>query len=422
MTDMTLQGRTRAASGPRIAFFGLFGNGNSGNDGSLEAMLIAVRKRVPTARITCVCADPDRIRQAFGVSTLPIGHSPIGSRLLGKADRLLAGFPHRIVSFRRAIRALRGTTLFVVPGTGILDDFGEGPLGVPCVLLGWCAAARIAGAKVAFVSIGAGPIESRISRVLMKAAVKLADYRSYRDEQSRDFMTSIGFDTSGDRVYPDLAFALPAPKAAPVANGRLTVGLGVMAYYGWRNDPAAGAATHTRYVQTISTFADWLLGEGHRVRILMGDAADRETVRRVILTLRADTIIPPGDLEADPIASLGDLMRQIAKTDVVVATRFHNIICALKLGRPTISIGYARKNDVLLQEAGLGAYCQSIEALDLDRLKDQFRSLVANRASLTLGIQAMVDRFKGELLEQEVHITDMLLNPTEPADASRERP
>ena len=49
-------------------------------------------------------------------------------------------------------------------------------------------------------------------------------------------------------------------------------------------------------------------------------------------------------------------MHQMAETRIVVATRFHNVVCALKMKKPTISIGYASKNDVLLAEMGLAEF------------------------------------------------------------------
>ena len=80
-------------------------------------------------------------------------------------------------------------------------------------------------------------------------------------------------------------------------------------------------------------------------------------------------------------------MRQIAATDVVVATRYHNVVCALKLGKPTVSVGYAEKNDVLMAEMGLGGFCQHVERLDLDRLIEQFTQLVADRQRYEPGIR-----------------------------------
>ena len=47
-------------------------------------------------------------------------------------------------------------------------------------------------------------------------------------------------------------------------------------------------------------------------------------------------------------------MAQMAAVDTVVATRYHNVICALKLCKPTLSVGYAAKNDAADGGMGLG--------------------------------------------------------------------
>jgi len=64
---------------------------------------------------------------------------------------------------------------------------------------------------------------------------------------------------------------------------------------------------------------------------------------------------------------------------LVVTTRFHNIVAALKLARPVISLGYGQKNDVLLEKFGLGAYCQPVEHIDVPALISQLETLVEIR-------------------------------------------
>src|SRR5690606_5911317 len=226
-------------------------------------------------------------------------------------------------------------------------------------------------------------IQHPLSRRLMKSAASLADYRSYRDTVSKEFMESIGFDTRKDAIYPDIAFKLPVPPPAPAksSDGRLVVGIGVMTYLGWRNDWTRGAPIYRAYLEKITSFAIWLLDCGHTVRILMGDTNDRRAVRDVVARIKeARPNLTDGRLLFAEIASLHDLMGQIGGTDVVVATRFHNIVCALKLGKPSISIGYADKNDALMAEMGLGELCQHIEDFDVDRLIAQFGQLVSDRA------------------------------------------
>jgi polysaccharide pyruvyl transferase WcaK-like protein len=371
----------------RIGLFGLFGTGNSGNDGSLEAILRFLREVSPDAEITCICsAHPgaaDRVARSLCVATMPLGIPPAENRLLQMVDRLLLTLPRRAASMVHAVRHARKFDVLIFPGTGILDDFGGSPFGMPLALLTWCFVARRSRAWIAFVSIGAGPIHNPISRRLMRAAAALAHYRSYRDSVSKLFMENIGFDAHRDAVYPDLAFNLPSPAASrrKLADGGLTVGVGVMTYFGWRNDAVHGAAVYEAYLEKLTGFVLWLLDRDHAVRVLMGDTNDERAVSDLLARVAiARPDLPSNRLVHEPMSSLHDLMRQMADTDVVVATRYHNIVCALKLGKPTVSIGYADKNDVLMTEMGLDAFRQHIERLDLNRLIEQFNQLIVDRS------------------------------------------
>ena len=55
---------------PRVGLFGLFGSGNFGNDGSLEAMIGIVRRACPEARLICFCDGPQRVRERFGIDAV----------------------------------------------------------------------------------------------------------------------------------------------------------------------------------------------------------------------------------------------------------------------------------------------------------------------------------------------------------------
>jgi len=405
-TTPALRGALPSAAGSRatagvhgkrprsVGLFGLFGCGNSGNDGSLEAMLTFVRQARPDASVTCICSAQggadERIAQSLRVDAIPLGIPRPATALLGTLDRLLLTLPRRAASLLRAMVRVRKLDALIVPGTGILDDFGESPFSMPLTLLTWCLAARLSGTRIAFVSVGAGPIEHPLSRWLMRSAIGMAHYRSYRDAISKEFMESIGFDARNDAVYPDIAFKLTAPQAPdrPRLNRRLVVGVGVMTYLGWRRHSARGAVIYQAYLEKLTTFVLWLLDDGCAVRILMGDASDRRAVDDLLANVNAARPDLPKDrLVSDPMSSLHDLMWQIAETDAVVATRYHNIVCALKLGKPTVSIGYAKKNDVLMAERGLGRFCQHIEHLNVDLLIGQFGHLITDRQRYERGIE-----------------------------------
>src|ERR1700683_5446528 len=79
-------------------------------------------------------------------------------------------------------------------------------------------------------------------------------------------------------------------------------------------------------------------------------------------------------------------MRAMAPASSVVATRYHNMMCALKLGKPAISLGYSDKNVSLMEDMGLPDFSQHANNISFDRLIEQFAKLERNadqlRASL----------------------------------------
>jgi polysaccharide pyruvyl transferase WcaK-like protein len=395
----------------RIGLFGLFGVGNFGNEGSLEAMLRFLRSARPQSELVCICSDPARVQQEHGIQARPMRCPSPTSAIFRALDRVLLRLPRVLHLALQTLHEARTVDALIIPGTGILDDFGERPWATPLSLCLWCVTARLCGAKVAFVSIGAGPINHTTNLRLMKLAARMAHYRSYRDTVSRDFMRGIGLDTFRDPIYPDIAFTLPEPQQRPgkAPDRPLTVGLGVMAYYGWQADPHRGKAIYECYVGKLARFTNWLLRTGHRVRLLTGQASDQRAVDDLLALVAAGNPSAGDRIVAEPAASLHDLMRQLLDTEVVVATRFHNVVCALKLGKPTISLGYADKNDALLMEVGLGDFCQHVEQINVDLLIRQFTRLLAGRKAYEARIRCTTARIQKQLAQQDRLLSEQLL-------------
>jgi SAM-dependent methyltransferase len=72
----------------------------------------------------------------------------------------------------------------------------------------------------------------------------------------------------------------------------------------------------------------------------------------------------------------------MAGVDSVVATRYHNIVCALRLGKPTVALNYAAKGDVLMAEMGVAEFCHPARSADLQRLIAQFTEAENRREEL----------------------------------------
>ncbi len=396
----------------KIGTFGLFGGGNLGNDGSLEAVLSTLRRTMPEVDVGCICAGPEEVAKRHLVLSLPIRTPPPSHALLQGPALAFWKAIREIIDWPATFWRVRKFGVILVPGTGILDDFGDRPWGMPLTIVRLSLMAKLAGTRICLVSIGAGPINHPLSRRLMLWAAMLAHYRSYRDTFSRDYMASIGLDTRRDQVYPDVAFGLPAPACdtdrKTVVHRFATIGVGVMAYYGWKSGQD-GPAIYAQYLKRITTFVEWLIKEGYRVRLFTGQNSDERVVGHIRRTVVARMPALSEDrIVTESASSLHDVMTQMVECEVVLATRFHNVICALRLGKPTISIGYAAKFDALMTDMGLADYCQNIEQLDLDRLKDQFRRLLVNREVLARNIRAKTLQYQQHLREQDEHLAAML--------------
>lgn len=385
-----------------IAFLGVLGVGNLGNEASLAAMLARVRRAFPSAHLLCICLDPERVAGDHGISAVGVLGAKTHAAAPGGLRRLLAHLSRKLSSGFRALKYLKGIDTLIVPGTGVLDDFGTGPLGWSYDLLVWCAAARLRGVRIAFACVGAGPIRDPLSKCFMATAARLAHSRSYRDEDSKQFMRSIGLDVAADEVVPDIVFSLPVARHGNSAgpNPRITVAVGVMAYYGWSNCPASGRAIYETYIDKISLFTRWLLEQGFAVRLVTGETTDQCAVTDVMARLGPGLANNSGMLTANPIASFDDLLREMSAADLVVATRFHNVVAAILLAKPVISLGYAKKNEAVLKGTGLEGYCQHVEKLDLDQAKRDFEELVATRAPASDRVAAVADNYRRRLEQQ----------------------
>jgi len=275
-----------------ISFFGNFGTTNFGNEATLDAMLSRLRLLFPGCEFCCICTGPENVVATHGIAAVPhtIRSARIWDRQLPLSKRLrmaTLGLSEELREYARAWRTLGGSDLLIVPGTGLLTDAfglsGWGPYG----LLKWALVARLRRCDVMFVSVGAGPLRSASGRRVVRWALSLAAYRSYRDVPSRALVEATGLRIEDDPIYPDLVFGLSPPAKAAVREGRPVVGLGLMEYSEAYSTASPLRDTYERYVKSLVGVVDWLLDHDYDVKLLLGDRdADTFVVDDLKATLR----------------------------------------------------------------------------------------------------------------------------------------
>jgi len=405
-------GRNGAPPALRIALWGNFGTLNFGNECTLAAAVAGLRRHLPQATLTCVCPDPADVLARHGIAAVAMSKpDPPFSEGTSKILRLARRLRAELMDWRRVLRVVKGTRALIVAGTGILSDHGEGTLGFPYQLFKWCIVTRLAGGRVAFVSVGAESISSRLGRFFLKTALRLAVYRSYRDTHSASLLSECGLRTNADPVFPDLAFGIEVPAgrtAAPrVTIKRPCVAVGLFNYRGRGKGGASAAADYDAYLGKLCALIGWLSANERGVRVIIGDlaydAAVGEDLRARLERREPGTAVAPGGLDEMPPASWEQLLAQLAAVDYVIASRYHNVLLAVLLGKPTISVSYEAKNEALMQQVGLGDYCQTLDGLDLERLKAQFLEMERN-ADVLRSLMAAQMRANRERLEEQYRL------------------
>ncbi|MFD8047477.1 polysaccharide pyruvyl transferase family protein [Streptomyces chartreusis] len=397
----------------RVGVFGLLGSGNLGNDGSLEAVLGYLRAEHPEASVDALCGGPEVVTARYGIPATRLHWYRGEYRTASRAGAIAGKGLGKLVDVVRTAAWVRRHDVVIVPGMGVLEaTLPLRPWGFPYSLFLLCASGRLFGTKVALVGVGAGPVGNRLTRGLVRRSARLAAYRSYRDAQSRDALREMGVDTARDEVYPDLAFALPTPRAGAPSSPPGPVCVGVMDFHGGDDDRARAGEIHRRYLDGTTRFVRALVEDGRPVRLLTGDECDRSVVAAILEAVDSPLVT------AAEATSLADLMKETAAADTVVATRYHNLVCALKAGTPTLALSYAAKSDALMDRMGLAAYCHPAREVDADRLLEQFRALEKRSAELRRTLAERNAVAARRLQDQFTALTAALFPTTDRAQAS----
>lgn len=383
-------------SGPagRVAFYGFLGSGNLGNDASFETVLEWLRREYPHIDVRCITIAPAAVEARYGVPSVPLSAGPRLGR--GKAAAAAAKVAGRLADIPRSVALANSADVVIVPGMGVLEEsFATRPWGLPAWMLMTAAACRLRRRPFVLLDVGAEPIVNPVTRRMFAATVNLAAHVSYRDQFSADAMRAAGA-RAADAVSPDLAFAHSASRDADPEPGHIVIG--VLAYYGPSDDPVRGAAVRRHYVALMSDVVGRLVGAGDRVVLLGGDRVDTSVAQEILAAVRRTRgDLPDHAVSVRDVGTFTELTGELARAEAVVASRFHNLIAALRLSRPTVSVGYAEKSAELMRAVGLADFHQHIDDLDAEKLMAQLIAVRAQGKELSVQIAAACGGYGAEV-------------------------
>jgi polysaccharide pyruvyl transferase WcaK-like protein len=393
----------------KIWFFGHFGSGNFGNEITFQTSLYHVRQRLPEAEFACICTNPETLAATYGIAAVPISRNFGGARkrrtgLARLLRKIFIGIPCEMFRWIEAFRTLKGADMLVIPGTGLLTDaYGIHEWG-PYSLFKWSFVSKLRGCRLLFMSVGAGPLYSGLGIYFVKSALSLGEFRSYRDKASLDCLKKVGFHGNGDRVFPDLVFSAPEtmlPRSGDTGSNRAVVGIGLMDYAGKYSVANPTDDVYTSYLECLSVFVKWLLSREYGVRLFLGEAGDTASVSNFKSLLKKSLgTYDEGRIIYQPAHCVEELLPQIAAVDIVVATRFHNVLLSLLLNKPVIAISFHHKCASLMSQMGVSEYIHDINDMNADRLIGQFMDIEKKEKQLKSIIRKKVEQSRKALDEQ----------------------
>jgi polysaccharide pyruvyl transferase WcaK-like protein len=423
----------------KIAVLGPFGFGNLGDAAIQDAVIAALRRRFPGVEIAGISLNPVDTRERHGIEAFPMNYRarlsapPSGEAV--RPDRRPAVSTPRVERFKRLLKAvplaragvratrlaidwtislrrefafafeslhaLRRLDCLIISGGGQLSDAWGGPWHQPWDLLRWSALARLSGVDLVALSVGAGPLDSKLSRLLVRNALKLARYLSLRDPRSADLIAAIGY--AGPRpVFPDLAYGLDVRRPGTERPGPAkVVGVNPMAVFDPRVWPVKDRAKYLGYLGKLAEFTAWLLDRGLEVRLFSSQVRmDRPAIDdlKAILAQRGLTTGPSlGEAQIEKVA---DLTAFLSQTDIVVTSRLHSTIIAHLVGTPVVAVSPHSKVDEAMRLFGQSAYCLAVEQFTPDLLRAAFEALESRLETEREQILTRANEFRARLNEQ----------------------
>jgi polysaccharide pyruvyl transferase WcaK-like protein len=438
----------RKSDNNKIGIMGLWGIGNLGNSATMEALILNLRRRCPTADISGFSPIPDDLEMTYGIPSYPLlnpykhpfqrarrqdisdttpGETPSGEtgirdlirgipflfpflKWLKKAILLIAAGLGEARFLVESYCHIKEFDLLLVAGGGQLTDYWGGPWVSPYALYRWALLARVAKVKYAFVSVGAGPLDSKLGRFFARRSLSLADYRSFRDKKSRDLAESIGV-AGISHVFPDLAYSLPhvsEPRHSTISEKRLAVGISPITYMKAGVWARTDNSTYQTYISKLAEMVVWLVDRNYKI-VFFQSQARMDTV--AIQDVRdALANMGHGDLEgsttAPRITTVEELSSAILGMDLVVASRFHSVLISSLLFKPVVALSFDVKVDSLMESLCLSQYVLDIAKFSLEQLSERFSNLEASREAIGFDLTEKVKQFQHALEDQYSMILD----------------
>jgi len=309
----------------KILLFGNFGRQNWGDEAILKGILTILDKKI--FEITVLSTDPEKTRKDFLVKSHLF--PPAGFRSIFEINRW------------KTFNEIKKSDLIIFSG-GLLQDREPGAV----ILWSWFVKiCKFFNKKIIFAGNSIGPLENKISKKLAQKSLESAKFISVRDKESKKLAISLNIPNKKIFIATDFCFNLRA-KRTKKKEGTLLA---------FRGD---GKISVFRAKKLAKNFPS-------PIEIVAMDKIDKEFAENF-----GFPVFVPN--------SLSELRQKIANKKVVVGSRLHAGILALKEKTPFVLFSAADKISNFFDDRGLAKLVFSESRIFEKKIRDLLKDFQKN--------------------------------------------
>ncbi|MEQ6390984.1 polysaccharide pyruvyl transferase family protein [Bacillaceae bacterium S4-13-58] len=309
-----------------IGIVGNYGNNNKGDEAILEGILLQLQKvfKVSRDEIIVFSNQPDQTSKSYGVKSERLYHKKKSAYLT------------MLSTMRANYSTIKKLDMLIVGGGGIFMDL-YGREAFLFGMYGWLAKLS----RTPVVLYGAGPILTKVGKILLRSLANLSEIVTVRDPKSKELLKSIGV-KSEIHVIGDPAFEVPMPATTQKRERPLQIGVTAVPFHHGSYWPEENVEMYQNYVLGMARNLDALVEKYPDVQINFFSTKYPQDVW-VSEEVKSKMTHSDHCRVQNKVFYPEDIVKFTAEQDIVIGTRLHSLILALVSETPVIAVAYHHK-------------------------------------------------------------------------------
>lgn len=403
----------------KILVVNLHSSKNLGDEAILRSTLYLITNNIKNSQITLVANDPQSWNNFQNCKVIP-SFINLTTSALNKFSfnylQMFALFINLLISFFPlsnrinnrffdVIKSIKEADLVLSCGGGNFysNSFWGTTLFLNCISIIF---AGLSKKRIIFLPQSFGPIKMNFHKNYLKAALHFSEIILVRERKSIDFLNSMNIDSSKIELIPDLAFLLTrlsvfqttkTPEEIPT---KLRIGLSIMNRSGQVRDFKKQDEYESSIVSFLEEFLKKNGGEIHIFVQCHGPSSDQNDItisKRIFRKVKRHSL----DVYLrNKFNDSFELSNELAKMDLIIATRMHTAIFGLTNYVPTITIGYQYKSQGLMDLFNLNEFFISINDINLQTIEDKFYLALRNKNEIINDLRKLVPCIQDNIIKR----------------------